>query len=136
MRLSALDCALSELRKKSDVILVQVTNISDAMLTHADPLNAQAEGKTGDLLGVVTNGSQYIGVDHAGPSHLHPSSLAGSVRPVHIDLDTRLGEREERRAKTDMHSFSLLRWVVAEITLTEESQDALQVGHGYALIDK
>ena len=50
------------------------------------------------FLGVVADGAQHVGIDHAGPAHLDPAAV-----PTHVDLDARLGEREERRAEADVN---------------------------------
>ena len=49
-------------------------------------------------IGIVADGAKDIGIDHAGAAHLDPA-----IAPAHVDFDTRLGEREERRAEADMH---------------------------------
>ena len=75
------------------VVPVELADVVDAVAAHADPLDAQAEGEAGDLLGIVADGREHVRIDHAGAAHLDPA-----VVPLHVDLDARLGEREERRA--------------------------------------
>src|SRR4051812_36645329 len=94
-------CGASELRQEPNVVSVKLSNIGDPVTSHAEPLNPKSERKTRKHLGIVANGSQNIGVDHAGSPELDPA-----VVPVHIGFDAWLGERKERRAKPNMHIFA------------------------------
>ena len=82
----------------------------DAVLQHRDPLEAHAEGEARPLLGVVAlDEAEHVRVDHAGAEDLDPARvLAGAAaRAVaqeagDVELDARLGEREEVRAQQDL----------------------------------
>ena len=80
--------------QKPHVVLIQFADVGDSVAAGADALDAEAEGETGVLLGVVADGAKHVGIDHARPAHLDPA-----VTPTHVDLDARLGEREKRRAE-------------------------------------
>ena len=90
----------SELGQEPRVVLVEQADVVDPVPTHAEPLDAQAEGEAGHLLGVVAHGAEDVRVDHARPAHFNPAVAAV---PEHVDLDARLGEREERGAEADLH---------------------------------
>ena len=61
-------------------------------------------------------------IHHAGPAELDPL-----IVPTEVRLDTRLGEREERRSKPDVH-------VTPEVARGEHPQHTLQVRHRDVLV--
>ena len=61
-------------------------------------LDAQAEGQPGKLFGIVADGAEDVGIDHARPAHLDPVAV-----PAHVHFHARLGEGEERRAEADVN---------------------------------
>ncbi len=60
----ALSCvrqpATSELVQKTHIIAIQGANVRDVVTPHAQSLHAQAEGKTGDSLRIVSHGLQHV----------------------------------------------------------------------------
>src|SRR4051794_6066403 len=66
----------SELVEEPRVVLVEQADVVDPVSTHAEPFDAQPEREPGDLVGVVADGPEDVGVDHAGPPHLDPSVAA------------------------------------------------------------
>ena len=91
-----------ELPQEANVVLVKLANVADAVPAGADPFDPQAEGEAGDFLGIVADGPQHVGIDHAGPTHFDPAHAAARIVPAHVDFDARLGERKERGAEADM----------------------------------
>src|SRR4051812_47955593 len=78
----------SELGEESRVVLVEQADVVDPVAPHAEALDAEAEGEPGDLLGIVADRAEDIGIDHAGAPHLDPAVAAV---PHHVDLDGGLG---------------------------------------------
>ena len=101
---------LRELRQEPDIVLIEIANVGNTVAAHANAFDAQSEGEAGDFVGIVTDRTQYIRVDHAGPTHFEPARM-----PAHIDFHAWLGEGEERRAETNVDV------VAPEVTLAEES---------------
>ena len=87
------------------------------------------------LLGVVADEAVDVRVDHAGAHDLEPAgvlagaaALAAAQLAAHVDLDARLGEREEVRPHADGA-------VGAEELAREVVHRALEVGQRDALVD-
>ena len=57
--------ATSELGQKAGVILEEEADVVDAVLQHGYPLHPHAEGEPDHALGVVADGGEDVGVDHA-----------------------------------------------------------------------
>ena len=83
-------------------------DVVDAVAHHCQTLDSHAKGETGKLSGVVADGLEHVGVDHATPQQLQPSgaatdpaswlaSVTGETR--NIELGAGLGEREEMRSE-------------------------------------
>src|SRR5665648_536940 len=126
---------LSELPQEADVVVVEQAQVGDAVLEHRHALDAHAEGEAADLLGVVIDELVDCRVDHAGAHDLEPAgvlagaaALAAAELAAHVDLDARLGEREEVRAHTDGA-------VAAEELLREMVHGTLEIGERDALVD-
>src|SRR6185437_1524217 len=102
------------------------------------PLDAHAEREARHLLGVVAlDIAVQIGVDHPGTQDLDPAlapadaarrAVAGAVEAADVDLDGRLGEREEVRPQAHL----ALR---AEDGPGKAEQRALEVAEGDAAVD-
>src|SRR5208283_5014436 len=79
--------APSELRQKTDVVIVEMFDIVDAVLDHGDPLDPHAEGKPGDLLGIVPHVPEDLGVDLPGPEDLEPACLLADAAALALAYD-------------------------------------------------
>ena len=110
--------------QESHVVLVELPNVRDLVPAGADPLDAQSESETGDLLRIVSDGAEDVRIDHARAAHLDPAAV-----PAHVDFDARFGEREERGAEADVD-------VVLEEAASKQPQHAFQVGHRDVAIDQ
>ena len=84
-----------KLPEKPDVILVEVTDIIDAVEKHREALEAHAEGVAAPDIGVVADGAEDGGIDHAAAADLDPFLVdLGQVAGFEIDLEARLGVPE------------------------------------------
>jgi len=107
--------ALGELFEEAHIAGVEVADVGDAVEHHRDALDTHAEGKAGDLFGVVGvvgwvyfsalcgDGGEDGGVNHAAAEELDPAGVlalaaAGAAAEDAADLDvgTGFGEGEER----------------------------------------
>src|ERR671928_818836 len=135
----------SELLQEAQVVVVQRPHVGQAVLELGDALDAHPPGEALDLLGVVAvvvDIGVDIRVDFAGAEDLQPAfalaqvaaravgqvAAPRAVRARDVDLDARLGEREEVRAQADVP-------VVAEDRPGEAQQRALEVGERDVLVD-
>src|SRR5690606_21194493 len=125
-----------ELVQEAQVVVGEVADVVDPVADHRRPLDTDAEGEAGDLLGVVAGGGEHGGVDHATAEHLQPSGAlahpAVGLAPVavearHVQLGRRLGEREEVRSETDLRARP-------EELLGEVVERAFQVGESDVLV--
>src|SRR5205085_2516663 len=111
--------ASAELLQEPDVVVEEHAQVGDAVLQHRDALDAHPERPALDLLGVVAvlaDVREHVRVDHAGAEDLDPAGALAEVAAYgwvgsdqgagppaleagHVDLDARLGEREEVRAQ-------------------------------------
>src|SRR5271165_2498191 len=66
----------SKLVQEPNVILIKQANIIDSVAPHAKSLDSQAEGKSGQFLGIVAHSAKNVGIDHPRPSHFNPSLAA------------------------------------------------------------
>ena len=55
------------------VVLVEVTDVIDAMENHGYPFDPQAESKTGPFFRIQVNQFEHLGVDHSAPHDFNPS---------------------------------------------------------------
>ena len=76
----------------------RIANVGDPVASHAEPLDTQTKGETGDLFGIVADGLQDVGIDHSGAAELDPV-----IVPAEVGFDAGFGEREERWPKADVH---------------------------------
>src|SRR5204862_8136549 len=107
----------SKLLQDADVVLEELPQVGDAVLEHRDPLDPHAEREALDAVRVVAvrlDEPEHIRVHHPRAEDLDPASaladrVARAVRELtrapaaeagDVDLDARLSEREEARAKT------------------------------------
>ena len=135
-----------ELLQEADVVVVEQPQVGDAVLEHRDPLDPHPEREPLHALGVVAvlarrartrsgrpsrrRGSRSSAVPlHSGqrcPSAVTP---AGAVEAGDVDLDARLGEREEVRPQADLA-------LVAEDRARERQQRPLEVGQRDVVVDR
>src|SRR3954466_7660415 len=151
MRLPAPSCMSSrwpsspELLQEAQVVLVEHPQVRHAVLEEGDPLDPHAEREALDAVGVVpvlAHVAEHVRVHHpraedldpAGPlaqraarAVLHEALPAVEARDV--DLDARLGEREEVRPQPHRPLF-------AEDRAGEAQQRALEVGERDVLVDR
>src|SRR3990172_4779731 len=92
---------LSELGQEAQVVGVEEADVLDAVAEHGDALDPHAKGKTGVALRIVTDGLQYLRVDHAGAEDLDPAgagagaaALAAAEEAVDAELHAGVDERE------------------------------------------
>src|SRR6185503_5137588 len=108
--------ASAELLQEAEVVVVQRPHVGQAVLELGDALDAEAPGEALDLLrvvAVVVDVGEDVRVDLARAEDLDPAlalaqpaaravpqeALAVAVEARDVDLDARLGEREEVRAQ-------------------------------------
>src|SRR3954454_9608570 len=137
--------ALSELLEEPKVVVVEGAHVGQAVLELRDALDAHPPREALDLLrvvAVVVDVGVDVGIDLAGAEDLDPAlalaeaaaravgheALAVAVEAGHVDLDARLGEREEVRAQADVAA-------VAENRVGEAEQRALEIGERDVLVD-
>ena len=136
----------TKLLQEAQVVLEEEPQVGHAVLEHRDPLDSHAERETLYPLGVVAlvaHEAEHVRVDHARAHDLDPARplAEGAERAVtlapgrvarearHVDLDTRLGEREVAGAQA--HPLAL-----AEGRARELEQSALEVGQRDVLIHR
>src|SRR5271165_1829606 len=103
---------LPKLLQEPNIALKEQLNIVHSVLQQRQPVDAHAEGESGNffrVVSVVLHELEHIRIDHAAAQHFNPSRLlAGTARSIplalpasaadeagHIQLRARLGEREE-----------------------------------------
>src|SRR3954452_23695773 len=110
--------ASAELLQEAQVVVVQQPDVRHAVLERRDPLDPHAPGEALVALGVVAvlaHVLEHVGVDLAGAEQLNPAlalaeraaravvqEAAVAVEAVDVELDARLGEREEVRAEAHL----------------------------------
>ncbi len=115
--------SFSELSQEPDVVRVQVADVGDAVLPHADSLDAEAKREAGHFFRIVTNRPQDVRIHHSGTADLHPLAIMPNIA-----FDARLRERKETGAKANLK-------LLTKIRLPKHLQYALQVGHRHPLVD-
>src|SRR3954468_13835204 len=138
--------ALSELLEEPKVVVVEGAHVGQAVLELGDALDAHPPREALDLLrvvAVVVDVGVDVGIDLARAEDLDPAlalaqaaartighvALAVAVEARDVDLDARLGEREEVRAQADVAAL-------AEDRVGEAQQRALEVGERDVLVDR
>src|SRR5258708_26831015 len=64
-----------ELLQESQIVLIEEADVLNAPLEKGEALDADAEGEPGVTLGVVADGFEHRGVDHAAAEDLNPAGL-------------------------------------------------------------
>ena len=119
----------------AEVVLPERAQVGQAVPEHGDALDPEAEREALPLVRVEADVAEHVGVDPAGAAHLDPAgvlahraALAVAEEAGDVELDRRLGEREEARA----HAHLALR----PEQLAEELQHrAAQVGERDPAVD-
>src|SRR5260370_11976866 len=107
----------------------------DAVFEHGDAIDPKPPSEALILVGIEPAIAQHVGMHHAAAENLHPilalaeSDLAFVALALDIDLERRLRERKERRAKTHLDLIDL------EERLAEFLQDPFQMAEVGALVD-
>src|SRR5919112_2685173 len=113
----------AELLQEAEVVVVERAHVGQPVLELGDALDAHPPREALDLLGVVAvvvDVGVDVRVDLAGAEDLHPplalaqpaaravadEALAVAVEARHVDLDARLGEREEVRAQAHVAALA------------------------------
>ncbi len=123
------------MRKPADVVLEQLSQISDAVFQHRDAVDAHAPGKALVDVGIDAAGAQHVRMHHAAAEDFEPvlafaeTNLALVAPALDVDLERGLGEREERRAKPHVDVVDL------EERLAELVQDPFEMAEMRALVD-
>src|SRR5260370_13524587 len=105
-----------ELLEEGKVGFVEEAYVFDVGLEHRHALDAKAPCVSVPLVGIDAAVAQHLRVDHSTPPDLQPAFVpaalatgAGADPTRHIELKTRLGEREVARAHADFPLLSLYR---------------------------
>src|SRR6267142_4514813 len=114
-----------ELLQKPQIVLDKMPNVVDAVLSHGDAIDAEAEGPAGINLRIDFAGGENIGMDHAAAAQLDPFL---AVFEPDIDLGARFGEGKEAGAEADLGR-------AAEVGADELHDGAIEVHHGDVFID-
>src|SRR5215470_4988738 len=123
------------MRQEADVALEELAEIRDAVFQHRDAIDAHAPGKALVDLGIEATQAQHVGVHHAAAENLQPvlalakADLALVAAALDVDLERRLGEREERRPESHVDVIDL------EERLAELVQDPFEVTEMRAFVD-
>lgn len=102
--------SISELLHKADVAALEMADVIDAVPHHNEPVQAEAEGEPGPLVGVNAAVPQHIGMHQPAWKELHPSALLADAaalpladEAVDIKLEAGLHEGEVSRTEADGH---------------------------------
>src|SRR6516165_6999930 len=115
--------------------LEERAKIGHPVFEHGDAIDPHAPSETLILVGIEPAIAQHVGMHHAAAENLHPilalaeSDLAFVALALDVDLERRLRERKERRAKTHLDVIDL------EECLAEFLQDPFQMPEVGALVD-
>src|SRR5581483_3425083 len=125
----------SKLLQDADVVVPEQPQIREPVPEHGDALDPEAEREAGPDLGVVADVDEHLRVDPAGTAHLDPAgvladraALAVADEAGDVELDGRLGEREEARPHADFTGR-------AEQLAEEVAHRALEVGERDPAVD-
>ena len=68
-----------KLLEETQIVLEEQADVGDAVLSHGEALDAEAEGPTGVFFTVDTDGVEDVRIDHTTAAHFHPAFIAGLV---------------------------------------------------------
>src|SRR5438552_6579293 len=123
------------MRKPANVVLEQLPEIGDAVFQHCDAVDTHAPGKALIDIRVDAAGAQHVRMHHAAAENFEPvlafaeTDLALVAPALDVDLERRLGEREERRAESHVDVVDL------EERLAELVQNPFEMAEMRALVD-
>lgn len=88
------------------IILVEVTDIINAVEKHGHPFDAQTEGEAGPPVRVQFDQLEHLWIDHPTPHDFNPPVTEFSeVETFEVDFETGLGKWEETGSQS---SFELI----------------------------
>src|SRR5579863_8512425 len=123
---------MSELAQKGEMVLIEASDVRDAVLEHGDPFDSQAEGESRVRFRIDPAVLEHPGMHHAAAEDLDPPGpLAHGTAPGaadeagDVDLGAGLRERKEARSEPDLGP-------VAPHRFGEQIEDALEMGEGDA----
>src|ERR1700749_955903 len=99
--------------KPEHVAVEQLAQVVHALFQHRDTVDAHAPCKALVFVGIDAAGAQHIRMHHAAAENLEPvlalaeSDLALVAPALDVDLERRLGEREERREEAHVDLVDL-----------------------------
>src|SRR5512139_1097616 len=127
---------LVELLEEAEIVLEEQPQVVDAIAQHGEALDAEAEGKADESLGVDVDVPEDVGVHHAASQHLQPpgvradaAAFAATHHAADVHYGRRFGERKERRPEAHRQIVAL------EEVAHEVGEHALQVGERHRLVD-
>src|ERR1043166_3425068 len=92
---------LGKLFQESQIVLVEIADVIDAVEEHREPLEAHAEGVAGPDFRIVAHGLEDRRIDHAAAADFDPLLLhLRQMRCAQIDFEARLGIAEVVRTET------------------------------------
>lgn len=90
-----------ELRKESQIVLVETAQIGDAVLDHEQSLDPEAECETLECMRINAAVREYRRVHHAAARDFQPS-IAAIRAQAHVDFKPRFHEREVSRPEAEI----------------------------------
>ncbi len=118
-----------KLPEESQVVLVEVADVIDAVEHHGEALEAHAEGVAGPGRGIIANGLIHGWVDHAAAADFNPLLVhLGQVPGGEVDLETGFGVAEVVRTEPRLG-------VGAEERGKDVVKQRLEVADGHVLVD-
>src|SRR5687768_7011843 len=122
-----------KLLQEAEVVLVEQSDVVDAVFQNRDTLDPHAERESRITIGIVSDRFEHRRVHHTAAADFEPSRAladrAAAAMAKHAadeDLGARFGIREEARANLHL-------CVRFEQLARERGQRALQIGHGDAV---
>ena len=86
---------LAELLEEANIVLIEETDVVDAVTLFGDAFDAHAKGESGVFFRIDASGSKHIRVNHACAEDFHPTALRTRGIPPDVHFKTGFGEGEE-----------------------------------------
>src|SRR5699024_11395350 len=102
IRAARIHSSSCELPQRLQVVVVELTQIGDAVAQHGQALDAHTECIAGVFAAVDTDRCEYVGVDHAAAEHFQPAVTSTEAAAINVDFRGRFGKREIGWAKTQL----------------------------------
>ena len=125
----------SELLEEADIVVVEETEVVDAVADHRKTFDTKAEGEAGDGFGIVADVLEDGGIHNARAADFNPAGAfadaaarAAADHATGVGFDGRFGEGEVMRAETDFR-------LVTEHVASEGGENAFQIGQRDVFID-